>query len=120
MPIHHVRDYVEHLKGQPVHVRKRFALGASGAITGVIALAWIVALSSSGSLTLAPSSSATSNIAAATRDSGKDLSSLLGAAGAFKDNGFNGSGSITVVDTKASSTLDQPATASDERTVIPF
>ena len=118
MPIHRVRDYVEHLKTQPVQVRKRVAVATSGAVTGVVALAWLVALTSSGSLALSPDPSSTRNLASATRESGEDLSSLLGAAGAFQ-NGLKGSGSITVVDTKASSTLDQ-AEAKDERTVIPF
>ena len=118
MPIHHVKDYVEHLKSKPVHVRQRVAVATSGAITGLIALAWVVSLSASGSLALSPGPSVSANIASATRDSGEEFSNLLGAAGAFR-SGLEGGSTITVVDTKASSTLDRPG-EKDERTVIPF
>mgnify|MGYP000543943540 CR=1 FL=1 len=120
MPLRRVRDYVENLKAKPTHVRERAALGASAAITAVIAIGWLVALSTSGTLALGPAGTpASKQLAKTSQESQKDFSNLLGAAGAFQNNMSAGQGSITVVETNTSSTLEQEDMVG-EQTVIPF
>lgn len=114
MPIHHVQNYVEHLKGKPEHVRRRYALAISGGITFVIAFAWITAIGTSGVLALSPQSGQRQ---IAENEPGP-MSSLVGAAAAFR-TGIS-SGSLNVVETEVSSSLDRPEDKTQEATVIPF
>lgn len=117
MPIQRARDYVEHLKSKPEHVRQRVALASSGLITGLVVVGWLVALTSSGTLALS-SEPQYDDITVASQESAEDFSNLLGAAGAFR-TGLDGAGSVTVVETTESSTLEQEDSIG-ERTVIPF
>lgn len=97
-------------------------LGVSGGITALVAVGWIMAMSTSGAFSLAtdsivesvrPPESVTSNVA----QTQTGLSALLGAAGEALGNPSSAS-AITVVETRSSSTLDS-STASTT-TSIPF
>jgi hypothetical protein len=116
----HIRDYIEELKSKPEHIRRRVALGVSTGITGLVAIGWLVALGSSGTLALStPADEAgTQGIAAAAQQTQTGFADLLGAASAFQA-ATDGHAPLTIVGTRASSTLDQPS-AEDTRTVIPF
>lgn len=117
MPIHHVQNYVEHLKGKPEPVRRMYALAIAGGITLVVALAWITALGTSGVLALSPQGQ--TRELAQEKSTGDAFSSLVGAAAAFR-TGLSNSASLNVVDTEVSSTLDKPEDKTAEATVIPF
>lgn len=117
----HITHHINKLKEQPSHVRERIALGVSGGITAFVAVGWMVAMSSSGAFSLATDSVAETvrppaDVAQDLAQSQKGLTSLLGAAGAA----FTGTSSpaeVTVVDARASTTLEA---ANSDATVIPF
>lgn len=105
-------DFIERLRAKPDHVRQRIVfLTASGA-TGLIALMWVTAFTSSGALSRSVEVKE-NPIASAFSDN--EGASLLGAIGALTTTE---EGSIQVVGTSASSTA--PAQTSDNRTTIPF
>jgi hypothetical protein len=115
----HVRDYVEHLRSKPEHIRRRIALGSSLAIVAVIAVGWMIALGSSGTLALsAPTADDEANaaLAASAKESANQFTNLLGAASAYQSS--TGPGQVVIVNGASSSTLEKPA--EDTRTVIPF
>ncbi len=115
----HIRDYIEHLKRKPVHVRKQIALGSSTALIAVVIVGWLTAFLSSDALALAPTDPGLDeDLAKATQETGNGFSELLGAASAFKTATEGGNG-LVIVDGSASSTI-QDAPAEDTRTVIPF
>jgi hypothetical protein len=118
MPINRAKDYIEHLKSKPEHVRERVAVGCALVVTVVVALGWMAALTSSGVLALSTPNEADRQLASAAASTKKETSNLLGAAAAFQGS-LQGEGNITVVESGATSTLDRDTT-SDERTVIPF
>lgn len=111
-----VRDYIEHLKGKPAHTRQQIAYSAAGALSLVVALGWMTALVSSGTLAF-DDSEAAANFSQATGALTEETRNVAGAAAAF-DISDVGKGSITVVEDSASSTLDKEDTG--EATAIPF
>ena len=117
----HIRDYIEHLKSQPEDVRKRIALGSTLGITGLVFLGWVVALGASGTLALSDPAKAApdTGLAAAASQTKNGFSDLLGAASAFQSV-QNGTSPVTIVDGRASSTLDAKADPNEGKTVIPF
>lgn len=117
-----IRDYVEHLKSKPEHVRQRIALGASAGFTAVVLVGWVVALGASGTLALSSSSSANSDtgLAQAAQETKSGFSNLLGAASAYQQASQSGTAPLTIVGGRASSTLDQKTDANEGKTVIPF
>lgn len=114
----HFRDYLEHLKRKPAHIKQRIAFGSATAVTGLVFAVWLTGLVTSDALALTPSDPEVSeSLAEAHAQTSEGFSELLGAASAFT-SAVSGDG-ITVVDAGASSTL--PAAApEDTRTVIPF
>ena len=115
-----MKKYVADLKQRPEHVRRNVAVGAAGAITGLIAVAWLGLLVSSGSFTLAPTGQSFSGEEASfeiaeTRNS---FSEFVGAVGA-PFGGESTEPEFTVVDGRTSSTLAPPENDTDA-TVIPF
>ena len=115
-----VRDYIEHLKSKPESVRRRIAVGTSLTVALMVAVGWFGALTVSGDLTLGGSQTqqATVDLVQVTQDSTKGLSELMGAVNAFQQTTGKGAAPISVVETRASSTLEsaQPSV----QTVIPF
>lgn len=117
-----ITHHIERLKEKPSHIRERIAFGISGGITGLVAIGWLVAMSTSGSFSLAtksvanavtPSSEVTQTVSQGT----SNFNSVMGAAAA--SFGLGGEDAqIKVVDTKTTSTLETADTAS--ATVIPF
>lgn len=109
-------DFIERLRAKPEHVRRRIALAASAGVTAVVALLWLIAISSSGVLALGSGSSSDSTLTSAFSGKAGSTASAFSAAAALF-GGASGDG-IEVVGTESSSTLDErPA---EERTVIPF
>lgn len=109
-----IRDYVEHLRAKSVHQRQNIAFASAGCITILVALGWLTTLVSSGALAF-KDSEADSNFASATQGLQSQTANLAGAAGAFDGMLV---AEVTIVDTKASSTLDQEDIG--EATVLPF
>ncbi len=112
-----IRDYIEHLRAKPTHVRQNIALGVSTAVTLVVLVGWAVALSASEVLVFESENAASTTLTDATEGTSQGFSNLIGAAGAFQE-AIEGAPPISVVETSASSTLDTPDTS--EATVIPF
>lgn len=113
-----MRDYLETLRAKPENTRKMIALGTAGAFTGAVTLAWIIALVSTGALTIAPSevSNESEPVVAETQ---RRYSDLAGAASAFYGQS-SGDASITVVEEERSSTLDRTEATPTDATVIHF
>ena len=115
-----ITHHINRLKEQPSHIRERVAFGVSGGVTALVAIGWLVAMSSSGSFTLATKSVAESvrppdNVATSLSESGSGIKSLLGAAGeAF--GASSAPSAIKVVDTNTSPAPESETSA----TVIPF
>lgn len=105
-------DFIERLRAKPDHVRKQIAFGAASGITGLVALMWGTAFIASGTLARTVPSEAP-DVTSVLAESGSN--SLLGAIGALTTRE---DGSITVVDTSASSSAKVQTT--EQRTVIPF
>ncbi len=108
-----IRDRIEHLKAKPEHVRRRVALLSAGGVAGLVLVGWAVVLTTSGTLAL-------NNTQTAEPDFGsvQEINrSLAGAAASFSSV-VSGEGTLSAVETKASSTLDQEDPG--EATVIPF
>jgi hypothetical protein len=115
-----IRDYIEHLKSKPEHVRRRIAFGTSAGITGVVAVAWLVALSTSGTLALtSPEVQNTAELKTAVQETSSSFAELMGAASAYQ-SAAQGESELIIVDAQSSSTLDAPADPTEGKTVIPF
>jgi hypothetical protein len=118
----HISHHIHKLKQQPSHIRERVAIGISGGVTAMVAIGWMMAMSSSGAFSLATSSIAESiappqEVKDGFAQSGNSFNSLMGAAGqAFGTS--EAPADIQVVDTHTSSTLDTSTAGS--ATVIPF
>lgn len=108
-----MRDFVERLRTKPIHTRKQLAFGASVGITGMVALMWGAAFTSSGALSRTDVGEEPAIVAAFSEEHG---SSLMGAIGALTSQ--KSEASLTVVETNASSTVEEEET--DNRTSIPF
>lgn len=117
-----ISHHIHKLKQQPSHIRERVAVGISGGVTAIVAIGWMMAMSSSGAFSLATSSVAQGltppeDVKSGLAKSSSSFNSLMGAAGqAFGTS--EAPADINVVDTRASSTLD--AATSTNATVIPF
>ena len=109
------RDYIEHLRAKPEHVRRSIALGVSGGITALIAVAYVTTLASSGALALDTPAPEASLPPIAVDSAFNDL---LGAATAFDTVLESGTG-VQVVETESATTLEESDTG-EGRTVIPF
>lgn len=113
-------EHIHSLRQKPAHVRERIAVLASGSITALVAVGWVVALGSSGSLAVAGKSvgegvTPPTEVKEVFTEGSSQFSNMLGAAGAAF-GGATTSSSVQVVDVAASSTLE----AAEEATVIPF
>ena len=112
-------EHIERLREKPEHVRQRIALLTASGITGLVALTWMGAMATSGSLALKESTDEAAQ-PALVREPSTSFSSLMGAAGAAFDT--TPDPDLSVVETRTSSTLDtrtQPANNTN-KTVIPF
>ena len=116
-----VSEHLERLRAKPHHERRRIALGSSLAITALVAVGWVGGLASSPSLALKDREDGDLGMQGALTDTRGSFSELVGAAGAAF-GATSTPAQVTVVDTKARSTLDAPrANHNDTReTVIPF
>lgn len=109
-------EHVEHIKGKPHHVRKRFAHGAAAVITGLIALVWLGSSLAFGRFALPSTSfadSTNSNSVIATGDVSTPDTGFAGVASAFSDPQL---AKIQIVTVATSSTVAKQT----EQTVIPF
>lgn len=107
-----MHDYLEMLRSKPEEVRARIALLSSGAVTGIIALGWVVATATSGSFSLTPQ--VTSNTVSF-GDGQAALDTLAGAAGALQ--GTAAISGLVIVEEETSSTIKEEE---PEATVLPF
>ncbi len=118
-----IQDYIAHLQEKPESVRYRIAFGVAASITGVVALGWVTALTTSGTLALKPSVPVSNepSLSQQLSEPVSAFSNLMGAAGAA----FGASDSeaaLRIIETRMSSTLDnrtESANASAD-TVISF
>jgi hypothetical protein len=116
--------HIQTLKEKPHHVRHGIAIGTAGAVSGVVAIAWVAAIMSSGALSLRPTQIAQNDgasLGSALEGEKTNFSELLGAAGAAL-GATSSPASLTIVDAGSSSSLERkPAIANDTaQTVIHF
>jgi hypothetical protein len=115
------KELIATLRAKPEHVRQRIAIGASGAVTGLVALVWVVALAANGTFSLQSSSALAVQqnepqpLAATSQPN--SFTQLLGAAAAAGSS--SSAPSLTIVDDGTKSTLSNK-TVPSEATVIPF
>ncbi|MBY0110611.1 hypothetical protein K2Y00_01225 [Patescibacteria group bacterium] len=112
-----MKDYLETLRSKPEQVRRRIALGAAAGFTAVVAVGWMIALTTSGALSISSPESAA--VEASFAEGFGRYDDLAGAAGAMYQNTQNGA-SISIVEEENSSTLDRSDANAPEATVIPF
>lgn len=115
-----MRDFIERLRAKPEHVRKQIALGFSGAVTGVVALGWLVSLGAGGTLALdaaTPENNPGEDISELANETRTGFSQLMGAAAAFTGEE---PAELQVLESNTRSTLDRNQQEVDTRTVIPF
>jgi hypothetical protein len=110
-------DHIEHVKGQPHHVRKRVALGSAGGIAAVVGILWFGGSLAGGAYAIHGSNFAISTGAesAPSTASVSGTSQLAGAAAAL-DSKDTGPARIVIVDSSSSAATSTPA----DQTTIPF
>lgn len=106
-----MHDYLEQLRRKPEAERTRIAFFSSAAVTGVIALGWMVALVTGGALTLSP------NTPVALEEERETYNSLQAAVGAIGSTESASSG-LVIVEEGTSTTIKEEAP--EDATVIPF
>lgn len=119
-------EHIDRLREKPEHVRHRIAVLTAAGITGLVAVTWMGALASSGTLALNTNEvqeggSGTGEVSEAISESTSAFSNLMGAAGAAF-NATSTEAALQIIETRSSSTLDgkvAPANATN-KTVIPF
>ena len=109
-----MRDHIERLRAKPVHVRKQVALAASSAVTGVVAVAWLMAMVATGAFSLE------SEVNEPTfADAASDLTAAVAEGGSFFADDAAPARDITIIESDTETTFDAVPVA-DDRTVIPF
>ena len=117
-------EHIERLREKPHHVRHTIAFGVAFGFTGLVAVGWMAALATSGTLALAPRESVAEEDTAtkALTESASAFSNLMGAAGAAF-SATSTEAALTIIQTKTSSTIETNASSSASgagKTVIPF
>lgn len=101
-------DHLERLRAKPHPVRRRIAFASSLVVTGLVAAGWLGAMTTSQSLAIKPKSiTKDEQVREVFSDTNTSFSQLMGAAGAAF-GATSSAAQVTVVDTKRSSTMDQP------------
>ena len=116
-----MRRHLETLKRKPEHVRHMYALGASVAVTGLVAIVWLVGNAATGTFALSTSDSGEQSSTTSLTSTNDSFSKLLGAVGATQ--GSSSQPQLTVVDGGTTSTLAPAPAASQNQTsatAIPF
>lgn len=121
-------EHIDYLRQKPEHVRQRIALGVALGISGLVAVTWMTAMATSGTLalkssTVAEDASGTgSDVSAAVSESTSAFTSLMGAAGAaFNATSTEAALDIIESETRTSSTFRTNTSANaTDKTVIPF
>lgn len=127
MATERIIQHVERLREKPEHVRHAIAMGVAFVFTGLVAVTWMTAMATSGTLALKPSTetgegAGTGDAATeAVAQSASAFSSLMGAAGAAL-GATSTEAALRVIETRTSSTLDKQAKPANDtyKTVIPF
>lgn len=125
MATERIIEHLDRLREKPQHVRHQIAMATAFGITSLVALGWVTALATSGTLALkdapAQADGADQALAASVQESSSAFSNLMGAAGAAF-TATSTEAALRIIDTRTSSTLDarsEPANATS-KTVIPF
>lgn len=111
---------VEAIRAKPQQVRRRVAFGVSGAVTGVIALAWFVGSFEGGAFTIPASAYGvgadnTSVTVVQPQPDPAATTGMAGAAAALPSTNAHAPAHIEIVSAPAATTSD-----TKEQTVIPF
>lgn len=105
-------DFIERQRARPEHIRRRLSYVGAAVASGVVALAWVVALANNG---LFPTSGALT-----TKAPPNTLDQAAAAGAALPESGDiapSQKPALNVVETKTTSTLGAPSASS---TAIPF
>lgn len=121
------QEFLDKMREKPEHVRKQVAVGASGVVTGLVALVWFGTLAATGAFTLAPAGEVAQEpqaapVAFTNTNVRSNFQELLGAVGAATGATPSEEPGVTVIDGNTSSTFreDTPVQTSPSATVIPF
>ena len=121
MATQRIIEHIDRLREKPEHVRHRIAMLTAAGVTGLVAVTWVGAMATSGTLALktnaetAPAESLSKELA----EPASAFSNLLGAAGAAF-NATSTEAALTIIETRTSSTLDAKQDTNVGKTVIPF
>jgi hypothetical protein len=115
-------EHIDRLREKPEHVRHRIAVLTAAGVTGLVAVTWMGALATSGTLALTSNETApATEMSESITESTSAFSNLMGAAGAAF-SASSSAASLDIVETRTSSTLDGKAAPANNtnKTVIPF
>ncbi|MFZ2167360.1 MAG: hypothetical protein WAV50_00650 [Minisyncoccia bacterium] len=110
-------EHIEHVKGKPHHIRRRFALGAALGTSGFIALVWLTGSLATGAFAIQGadfSMSTGQNGLVVATTSVSDNSGLAGAAAGIQSS--DGPARIEIVDTSSPAASKKQS----EQTILPF
>ena len=126
MATERIIEHLDRLREKPEHVRQRYALLVAGGITSLVAIGWMTALATGGTLALKKDAQPAAVASAPTfadeiREPASAFSELLGAAGAAL-GATSSEAALKIIETRASSTLESRAKPANDtnKTVIPF
>ncbi len=120
MATERIIEHIDRLREKPEHVRHRIAVLTAAGITGLVAVTWMGAMATSGTLALKSDPRPLEEKAIPSDLSGSSFKNMLGAAGAAFSTAS--STELSIVETRTSSTLDaqQKPANNTNKTVIPF
>ena len=107
-----ILDFIERQRARPEQVRRRMSYVAAGGASGIIAVAWLVALFTNGFFPAATPSIAGEQAPDALQQAAAVHAALPSDTSSAQDS------SLSVIETKTSSTLDEKP--SGTATVLPF
>jgi hypothetical protein len=116
-------EHIDRLREKPEHVRHTIAFGVAIGISGLVAVGWMTALATSGTLALETDQPVIEDSATkALAESTYAFSNLMGAASAAF-TATSTEAALNIIETRTSSTLNTSATESSTgagKTIIPF
>ena len=117
-----MKRHIDSLKRKPEHIRHRVAMGTAAAITGLVAVVWLVSHAASGTFALSsPSQLAGEDNATDFADTRTNFSDLVGAVGESL-GATSTEPELTIVDGNTTSTITPPPASGNntDATAIPF
>ena len=116
-------DHLDRLREKPEHVRHRIAFLTSAGVTALVAILWVTALATSGTLALKQTApevvDGQPRVAETFAETKSAFSELMGAVGAAA-GATSSEPTLTTVESRTVTTFDTKIGNDTDKTVIPF